>query len=99
MRLNGHNGNDKVNGEAPDMSAYDKIRAQNTANDPQEGELASASASCNLPGQDYPKKAYGQLRQFQEGPGGEGHDHATPVQLINIKLPKRPKIEVKTKAD
>ena len=100
LKLNGHNGNGKVDGEAPDVSTYDKIRAQNAANDPPEDEFASASASCNLPGQDYPKKAYDQLRQFQERPGEEGHnDHATPVQLINIKLPKRPKIEVKTEAD
>ena len=90
----GHNGNGngKLSSEVSGSSAYDRIRAENTANDDPEDELASGSASCNLPGQDYPKKAYAQLEEFrgEAGPDGQPvHTHQQEmVQLINIKLPE-----------
>ena len=92
---NGHhagNGNGKVNSEAPETASYDEVRALNTANDQPEDELVSSSASCNLPGQDYPKKAYAQLREFRGETDEEGeriHAHPQePVQLINITIPE-----------
>ena len=90
---NGHNGQHEENGvEAPHSSAYDRIRAENTASDDPEDELVSGSASCNLPGQDYPKKAYSQLQQFRAGSDGNGqpvHTHPQEmVRLVNIKLPE-----------
>ncbi len=79
-----------------DSSAYDQIRAANTADDLEEAELGSASASCNLPGQDYPKRAYEQLQEFREGNGCCGEDHGHDghaqhqqnglVQLVNFRL-------------
>ena len=91
IQLNGHseNGTDISNGKG--SSAYDRILAENTANDVPEDELASASASCNLPGQDYPKKAYAQLSEFSGESGVNDQPihmhHQEPVQLINIELP------------
>ena len=105
----GHHGNGngasgtEVDDAAGDSSSYDHIRAQNTANDDPEDEPASGSASCNLPGQDYPKKAYDQLREFREGseaPSGRVHTHnGELVQLINIELPQKEEIEEKVEAD
>ncbi len=78
--------------EKADSSSYDQIRAENTADDEPEDELASASASCNLPGQDYPKKAYAQLSEFRgesEINGEPVHTHPQQmIQLININLPQ-----------
>ena len=91
MKQNGKNGHGK-NEDAPDTSSYDRIRAENTANDDPEDELVSGSASCNLPGQDYPKKAYAQLQEFRgesETNGQPAHTHPQEfVQLINIELPQ-----------
>ena len=84
-----------------DSSAYDRIRAANTANDEPEDELASGSASCNLPGQDYPKKAYEQLKQFR-GDSDEDVEHpenANLIKLIDIQLPKKEKVEETIEAD
>ncbi len=89
--VNGSNGNGTAHLELADSSAYDQIRAQNTANAPEE-EPASGSASCNLPGLDYPKKAYDQLKEFK----GELDEHGNPIhvhptqmiQLVNMQLPE-----------
>ena len=92
LLLNGHSGKGTDISDGKDSSTYDKIRADNTANDePEEDELASGSESCNLPGQDYPKKAYSQLREFRGEPDVDEqpvHLHPqAPVELINIQLP------------
>ena len=105
MDLNG-NGNGETNGHAglPDSATYDRIRAENTAGDNTEDELASGSASCNLPGQDYPKKAYDQLQQFKGEPEqypDEAHPNGQElVELINISLPEtEEKVEVEVGDD
>ena len=97
---NGHNGNGKA-GPAPEASTYDQIRAENTANDLPEDELVSGSASCNLPGQDYPKKAYEQLKEFRGEPDADGEDgqDGSMVRLLGIELPKKENIEEKVEAD
>ena len=92
---NGHNGNGKA-GAAPESTTYDQIRAANTAGDLPEDELVSGSASCNLPGQDYPKKAYEQLKEFRgevDADGEDGQD-GSMVMLLGIELPKKENIEV-----
>ena len=98
---NGHNGHGEVGHDVNDSKTYDQIRAQNTANELPEDELASGSASCNLPGQDYPKKAYDQLRQFLGEPDtqSENADNGNLVQLVGIKLPPKSKIEEEVEAD
>ena len=97
---NGGNGNGNV--EAKYSDTYDQIRAQNTANDDPEDEMAaSESASCNLPGQDYPKKAYAQLLQFQGNSneeGEDGHDD-NMIKLIDIELPQKKQVEEPVEAD
>ena len=98
---NGHNGNGKVEGEVTKSSTYDQIRAENTVNDDPEDELASGSASCNLPGQDYPKKAYAQLLEFRgksDTNDEDGHDDGL-VQLVGIELPQKEKTEEAVEAD
>ena len=84
-----------------DMSAYDRVRAENTANDAPEDELVSGSASCNLPGQDYPKKAYAQLREFRGEREGEDEDgeNSNMIRLVGIDLPKKRKTEEMVEAD
>ena len=104
---NGGNGNG--NGHGPngnagdrDSDAYDRIRAQNTANDDDpEDEMVSGSASCNLPGQDYPKKAYAQLIQFQGNRAEEGEDNHDDnmIKLIDIELPQKKRSEEAVEAD
>ena len=66
---NGTNGNGHA--KLHDSSAYDQIRAENTANDLPEDQVASASSSCNLPTKDYSKKAYSQLSQFKGKPSAD----------------------------
>ena len=96
---NGHSPNGKSGDK--DSDAYDRIRAQNTANDNPEDEMVSGSASCNLPGQDHPKKAYAQLLSFQ-GNGAEegenGHDD-NMIKLVDIELPRRKRVEEPVEAD
>jgi hypothetical protein len=96
---NGHDSNGNV--EAKDSDAYDRIRAQNVSNDDPEDETVSGSASCNLPGQDYPKKAYAQLLQFQGKPGEEGEDghDDNMIKLIDIELPQKKRAEEAVEAD
>ena len=98
---NGHHGEPAANGHAAASSTYDQIRAGNIANDAPDDEEASGSASCNLPGQDYPRKAYQQLKEFQghsdeEEDDGEG---GTMVKLIDIKLPEKVLVEETVDAD
>ena len=103
---NGHNDggkglNETADGHGKDTSTYDRIRAANTANDLPEEELGSGSASCNLPGQDHPKKAYEQLKEFR-GPLGEEDDDGQDgnlIKLIDIVLPQKEKVEETTNAD
>ncbi len=71
--------------------AYDQIRASNTAGDDPEEELASGSASCGSPFQDYQKKAF-ERPDGLYNPRTEGqkmpHLHgSSPVQLVDIELP------------
>ena len=84
------NGNRMSNGK--DSSNYDQIRSENTADDHPEDEPVSGSASCNLPGQDYPKKAYEQLQEFREGSEPVSvrvHTHnGELVEPIDIELPQ-----------
>ena len=93
LEVNGHNGHEELGGEVSGSDTYDRIRAENMAGDEPEDELASASASCNLPGQDYPKKAYAQLSQFrgesESGPDGEHADVGNMIQLVGIELPSK----------
>ena len=93
-----------------DSSVYDGIRAVNTAGDAEEDEMASGSASCNSPGQDYPKRAYGQLQEFRgeaesccgghehddHEHEGNGHGQQELVQLVNFQLTR--KVEEKVQA-
>ena len=50
------------------------------------------------PGQDYPKKAYAQLSRFKgetdEEPEEDHHHEVQPIELINIKLPTKEKVEI-----
>ena len=103
-RLNGNNGHGEwpeVANGAPETSTYDRIRAQNTVDDDPEDDVVSGSESCNLPGQDYPKKAYQQLKEYRgaddEEEGGAGSGNL--VKLIDIKLPVKESIEEKVEAD
>ena len=89
------NGNSGVEGSG----TYDALRAQNTANDAPEDELGSASASCNLPGQDYPKKAYEQLRQFKGRSEEDDEDDDNMVTLLGIELPAKKRAEEPVEAD
>ncbi len=86
------NGNGHLDAAPQDTRTYDQIRAANSANDPVVDDEASLSASCNLPGQDYPKKAYAQLEQFR-GPGAVEHADplVVPLKLVGLKLPKAKK--------
>ena len=96
---NGHGTNGKAGDR--DSDSYDRIRAQNTANDDPEDEMASGSASCSLPGQDHPKKAYAQLLQFRGNgteEGENGHDD-NMIKLIDIELPQRKRVEEAVEAD
>ena len=97
---NGHHGEPTPNGHAADSSTYDRIRAGNTANDAPDDEAASGSASCNLPGQDYPKKAYEQLKQFKGHADDEEEDEhgGKMITLLDIKLPEK-KVEEPVEAD
>ena len=102
-QLNGHNGHSEpreVANGALETSTYDQIRAQNTADDAPEDELVSGSASCNLPGQDYPKKAYEQLKEYR-GADDEDEDGESGnlIKLIDIELPAKESIEEKVEAD
>ena len=107
---NGANGHDEAvptNGGSgngsnglKDSSSYDQIRAANTVDDdPDEDEVASDSASCNLPGKDYTTKAYSQLQKFQ-GTNGEQKSPAPwePIEMIKLSL-KRKKVEEEVEAD
>ena len=96
---NGHDHDGNVEGK--DSAAYDQIRAQNTSNDNPEDETVSGSASCNLPGQDYPKKAYAQLLQFQgnlDEENEDGHDD-NMIKLIDIELTQKKRAEEPVEAD
>jgi hypothetical protein len=101
MSANGHGGNGtaKVD-EGAKSSTYDRIRMENTAGDDPEDELGSESASCNLPGQDYPKKAYEQLKEYR-GKDDEDEDEGSGnlIRLVDIKLPATESIEEKVEAD
>ena len=101
MSVNGQGQNGDAVVASEDFSTYDRVRAENTANDAPEDELGSGSASCNLPGQDYPKKAYEQLKQFRGEPDGEDEDgeNGNMVRLIGIDLPKNRKVEELVDAD
>ena len=96
---NGQNGDEVVARE--ELSAYDRVLAENTANDAPEDELVSGSASCNLPGQDYPKKAYAQLREFRGEPDEEDEngENGNMIRLLGIDLPKKKKTEEMVEAD
>ena len=86
-------GSGNANG-LPDSSTYDGIRAANTADDLEEDEFASGSASCNSPAQDHAMRAFG----AQDGAccgDDHGHHHngnglheerSALVQLVNFKL-------------
>jgi hypothetical protein len=106
------NGNSHSRGARPcartdlDSSAYDRIRARNTADDPVQEDFSSGSISCSLPGQDYPKKAYSQIRQAPGALGEveeDGHIHRGNgthdqqlVQLVNLRLPRAKREEKET---
>ena len=101
--LTGDSKNDQGVASGMDSNAYDQVLAENTANDAPEDELVSGSASCNLPGQDYPKKAYAQLLQFRGESGTEDEDgqneNGNLVHLLGIELPKKKNVEEMVEAD
>ncbi len=100
ISLNLGNGDGEASRSVVDSNTYDQIRAENIANDDPEDELGSGSASCNLPGQDYPKKAYEQLKQFKGHADDEEEDEhgSKMITLIDIKLPEK-KVEEPVEAD
>ena len=89
--VSGNLENGNAHQDVRDSSTYDEIRARNAVIESPEDELASGSASCNLPGLDYPKKAYDQLEQFKDGLDSQGHPvhvhPSAPVLLVNMQLP------------
>lgn len=98
LGLKGSNGTGNKDDAGPDSSVYDQIRSQNTAGDAPEDEVASASASCSLPGRDYSLKAYPQQHGHHEE-GSEGEPSDSPrgqlIQLINLQLKPKDKAEEK----
>ncbi len=99
MRLNGSNGNGNAVSDATDTSAYDRIRKDNTVDDPGEEEFGSGSASCGVPTRDYPLKAYANDGEAIVGlEEDEDMDGSEPqfVQLGNFKLPRKKMVEDKT---
>jgi hypothetical protein len=90
IRHNGHNGNGKHSDAGQDISAYDRIRALNTAEDPPEAEIANASAGCGQHGRDYPPRVSPQPCQCQVEPAPpDGCNICGPMaKLVNLKLPQ-----------
>ena len=78
-----------------DSGAYDRMRQENTADDPQEEEFGSGSASCGVPIRDYSLKAYAQDGEAIVGLPEEDEDGSETqfVKLGNFKLPKKERTE------
>ena len=87
--------NGALNGAEVDSSAYDAIRKSNTAGDAAEEEFGSDSASCGLPGRDYPLKAYAKDGEAISGLPDEDEDGPKLqfIQLGNFKLPRETSVE------
>ena len=86
---NGHNGNGKHSDAGRLMSAYDRIRALNTAEDQPKAEIPNASAGCGQPGRDYPPPVSPQRCQCQEEPAPPGDCSicGPMAKLVNLKMP------------
>ena len=86
----------ELTGAQGDSNAYDAIRKSNTADDSVEEDFGSDSASCGLPGRDYPLKAYAADGEAISGLPDEDEDGPQPqfIQLGNFKLPRNKKRSV-----
>ena len=101
LRSNGLAENEQALVESRDTAAYDRIRAENTANDVPEDEFASASAACGAPGKDSSPNAFvkiDELPDYAVPPPTEGEE-SRPVMLLGIELPNKRKVEEEVAAD
>ncbi|HLF04695.1 MAG TPA: acyl-CoA dehydratase activase-related protein, partial [Dehalococcoidia bacterium] len=98
--LNGAGGGRAAGANGLDSGTYDRLRAQNTVNDAPEGMVASPSAGCGLPWRDAGKAhptaagAAGGPRSSHGGtPPGAQLSAASFIQLVNLRLPHRERVE------
>ena len=97
LRSNGLAGDAKGQAESPDTADYDRIRAENTANDAPEDDFASDSASCGVSDNRSFMKI-DELPAYAVPPPEEGGG-PQPVMLLGIELPAKRDVKEEVAAD